>query len=106
MACGFIAFFVFGIIGAKALYLSTNADLRSQYRTAQNAVVERGVIKDRNGKVLATSLPVMILHADPALMLDPFETALPLRLYFQNGLKNGSFKNLPKRHVISNLNGA
>lgn len=75
---GFIAFFVFGIIGAKALYLSTNEDLRSQYRTAQNAVVERGTIKDRNGKVLATSLPVMILHADPALMLDPFETAAAL----------------------------
>ena len=71
----FLAFLCFGTIGAKAFYLATNADLRSQFRSPQKAAIERGIITDRHGKVLATSLPVMILHADPKLILDPFETA-------------------------------
>ena len=72
---GLLALLCFSTIGAKAFYLATNGDLRSQFRIAQSSDHERGIITDRHGKVLATSLPVMILHADPALMLDPFETA-------------------------------
>ena len=69
------AFMCFSLIGAKAFYLATNADLRSQFGTKTQSKIERGIITDRNGKVLATSVPVKILHADPKLILDPFETA-------------------------------
>ena len=71
----FFALFCFCIIGAKAFYLATSPELRSQFRAEKQISVERGLITDRNGKVLATSVPVKILHADPKLILDPFETA-------------------------------
>ncbi len=71
----FFAFLCFSLIGAKAFYLATNKDLRSQFASPKPAAIERGHITDRNGKVLATSVPVKILHADPQLILDPFETA-------------------------------
>ena len=75
---GFGALLCFSMIGAKAFYLSTNSDLRSDHRTAAATKIERGLITDRNGKVLATSVPVKVLHADPKLILDPFETAQKL----------------------------
>ena len=65
-------------ISGKALYLSTSPDLRSHHATAQKGVVQRGAIIDRTGKRLATSVPVRVLHADPKLILDPFETAAKL----------------------------
>ena len=68
-------FAIYAAIGAKAFYLATNAELRSTYGTKKQATIERGFITDRNGKMLATSVPVKILHADPKLILDPFETA-------------------------------
>ena len=72
------ALLCFATIGAKALYLATNSDLRSQFSAPKTAKQDRGHITDRNGKVLATSVPVKILHADPQLILDPFETAVKL----------------------------
>ena len=62
---GLLALLCFSTIGAKAFYLATNGDLRSQFRIAQSSDHERGIITNRHGKVLATSLPVMILY-DPA----------------------------------------
>ncbi len=90
------AFMCFSLIGAKAFYLATNADLRSQFGTKTQSKIERGIITDRNGKVLATSVPVKILHADPKLILDPFETAGKLAPLCQIGQKSACLSVLPK----------
>ncbi|MGC6537207.1 MAG: peptidoglycan D,D-transpeptidase FtsI family protein [Candidatus Puniceispirillaceae bacterium] len=68
----------FSLLGGKAFYLATNPELRSSHASKSQPLIERGHITDRNGKVLATSVPVKILHADPKLILDPFETAAKL----------------------------
>ena len=68
-------FFGFALIGGKAMYLATDPELRSTHANASKTQIERGAILDRNGKLLATTVPARILHADPKLILDPFETA-------------------------------
>ena len=65
----------FTLIGGKALYLATDPELKSRHASATKTQIERGAILDRNGKLLATTVPARILHADPKLILDPFETA-------------------------------
>ena len=65
----------FAMIGGKAIYLATDPELKSRHANATKTQIERGAILDRNGKLLATTVPARILHADPKLILDPFETA-------------------------------
>lgn len=93
----FFALFCFCIIGAKAFYLATSPELRSQFRAEKQISVERGLITDRNGKVLATSVPVKILHADPKLILDPFETAEKLAPLLPNWTKERLLERFAKK---------
>ena len=97
MVSKIIAFSCLALIGAKASYLATNSDLRSHHATAKQASIERGLITDRNGKVLATSVPVKILHADPKHILDPFETAAKLAPLLPNWSEERLLKRFAKQ---------
>lgn len=50
----------------------------ASYEPASENVIGRGDITDRNGIVLATSLPTASLYADPKRILDPQEAALKI----------------------------
>jgi cell division protein FtsI (penicillin-binding protein 3) len=76
-------FFVFAyvIVAARAADLSLiqgNIDRQEQessYLNHQKAQTERADIKDRNGVILARSLKMFSLYADPALISDPAKAA-------------------------------
>ncbi|MEC7208134.1 MAG: penicillin-binding protein 2, partial [Pseudomonadota bacterium] len=72
---GALAITCFAGIGAKAFPLATvshNGDTEVHVRLAG---ADRGAIYDRNGRILAQTVPVMTLHADPKQILDPYEVA-------------------------------
>lgn len=62
-------------IGAQALNLALLPDKRGSLDGSQNEGVARGAITDRQGRLLASNLPVRVLHADPQLILDRREVA-------------------------------
>jgi len=72
----------FGVIGARLVDLTVmdtgEEPRRANVSTAVTEVVSRADILDRNGIVLATSLPTASLYADPKSVLDPVEAAMEL----------------------------
>ena len=73
----FAAFFAclcFGGIGAQALQLAVFSENAKSYQKPQS-IAERGLIVDRRGRLLASTLPVMVLHADPKQLLNPRRVA-------------------------------
>jgi len=75
---GMIASSCFFGIGAKAVWLVTgNFDSYSHSGVAAGGA-ERGAIFDRRGRLLASTMPVLVLHADPKMILDPQEVARKL----------------------------
>jgi len=68
---------MFGAIAARVVLLSTQeANARTAGITAPG--VERGQILDRRGRLLATNLPITVLHADPTEIMDPRAAARAL----------------------------
>lgn len=63
--------------------------------------VGRADILDRNGELLATSLPVASLYADPALVIDPVEAADRLLTVLPDLDRNRLIEQLysPRRHI-------
>ena len=71
-------FAVFATIAARVVLLATD---EANARTAgiiQLEKAERGRILDRNGRLLATNLPITVLHADPKEIMDPAGAARDL----------------------------
>jgi len=68
---------VFTAIATRLVLLSTQ---EANARTAGINVpgAERGQILDRNGRLLATNLPITVLHADPSEIMDPQAAARAL----------------------------
>lgn len=69
---------VFATIAARVVLLATD---EANARTAgiiQIEKAERGRILDRNGRLLATNLPITVLHADPKEIMDPAGAARDL----------------------------
>ncbi|MGC6519917.1 MAG: peptidoglycan D,D-transpeptidase FtsI family protein [Candidatus Puniceispirillaceae bacterium] len=68
---------VFTAIATRLVLLSTQ---EANARTAGINVpgAERGQILDRNGRLLATNLPITVLHADPSEIMDPRAAARAL----------------------------
>ena len=68
-------------IAAQATNLSVfTTDEQIFGRKAQN-IVERGPILDERGRLIASTVPVMVLHADPEKLLDLSETAAKLNAF-------------------------
>jgi len=84
----FFLLFYLAIIArlCDVMLFTADAELRGADNTAAAAlaspVLTRGDIVDRNGEVLATSLPMASLSADPALVLDAHETVRGLKKLF------------------------
>ena len=75
--CGFITIAIIGTIGARIVGLadtSGNSQLASHGHASTPA---RGRILDREGRLLAGNLPVTILHANPAEIMN-IDTAADL----------------------------
>ena len=74
-----IAFAVVALrLTAVALLQERGEPLQARERSAPTLVVDRADIVDRNGVVLATSLPTASLYANPRQVLDPQEAAARL----------------------------
>ena len=74
LIAGVIASSCFMGISAKAVWLVTSSDtLRAN--KSNTAAVAPQAIYDRKGRLLASTLPMMRLHLDPKMVLDPYEVA-------------------------------
>lgn len=65
----------FAGISAQALNLALLPNDGAAPASTQQAGPPRGVITDRQGRLLASNVPVRVLHADPQLILDRREVA-------------------------------
>jgi cell division protein FtsI (penicillin-binding protein 3) len=74
----------FTLLAGKAfsVALFRDVDQASRQASAEARSEERGDLVDRNGIVLATSLPAPSLYADPEFIWDADETATALRTVF------------------------
>jgi len=61
---------VFVTIASRVVFLASTGDDRDNRANAANVAVDRGQILDRNGRLLATNLPITVLHADPTEIMD------------------------------------
>jgi cell division protein FtsI (penicillin-binding protein 3) len=75
LVAGLIASSCFMGISAKAVWLTTGHDSAKSGHSQNNSAKMRGAIYDRKGRLLASTLPIMTLHLDPKLVLNPFEVA-------------------------------
>ncbi len=67
---GLIAGICFIGISAKAVHLATGLSGEASLRGSDNRVQQRGPILDRRGRLMAQTVPVMVLHADPTKIMD------------------------------------
>lgn len=109
----FPAIFCFITIAAQAMNLSVFTDDTRARSTALNTTIERGAILDRRGRLLASTVPVMSLYADPTKLLDPSSTAKQLAPHLPDKTKDQIYQLLlrdthyveldwkitPKRHA-------
>lgn len=79
MVAAIVLTMAFGVIGIRLVDLTVlnpgGEPSRASVPGPARDVVSRADILDRNGIVLATSLPTASLYADPKRILDPVETA-------------------------------
>ena len=81
LVIGAVVLMAFCLIAARLVYLQVvrHEDLAAQAESNRTAVVpivpNRGLILDRNGVVLATSLTTASLYANPKQIQDPDRTA-------------------------------
>ena len=78
VASCFIALAVFIIIGVRIVTLATATEAASVSPGPLAGTTERGQILDRRGRLMATNLPMTVLHADPSEIMDVTEAALQL----------------------------
>ena len=68
----------FLMIGIQLVSLSFE-DSRPMHRlTDKSTAIERGKIYDREGRILATTLPAFELYADPRTIMNPYEATVQL----------------------------
>ena len=72
---GFVALAVFVAIGSRVILLSTEDTGPSNSYSKNAASIERGQILDRRGRLLATNLPITVMHADPTEIMNVPEAA-------------------------------
>ena len=69
---------VFATIATRVVMLATDEANARTAGIVQLHKAERGRILDRNGRLLATNLPITVLHADPKEIMDPAAAARAL----------------------------
>jgi cell division protein FtsI (penicillin-binding protein 3) len=73
-----VVFVVFAAIAARVMLLATDEANARTAGIAPPPKAERGQILDRKGRLLATNLPITVLHADPAEIMNPVAAARAL----------------------------
>ncbi len=69
---------VFAAIAARVMFLATDEANARTAGIVPPPKAERGQILDRKGRLLATNLPITVLHADPSEIMDPAAAARAL----------------------------
>ena len=69
---------MFITIGVRIVTLATATEAASVSPVPLAGTTERGQILDRRGRLMATNLPMTVLHADPSEIMDVTEAALQL----------------------------
>jgi len=69
---------VFAAIAARVMFLATDEANARTAGIVPPSKAERGQILDRKGRLLATNLPITVLHADPSEIMDPAAAARAL----------------------------
>ncbi len=88
VASCFIALAVFITIGVRIITLATATEATSVSKVPLAGTNERGQILDRRGRLMATNLPITVLHADPSEIMDVADTArrlAPLIMHHDEG---------------------
>ncbi len=75
LASCFIALTVFITIGVRIFTLATATEASSVSSAPLTDTAERGQILDRRGRLIATNLPITVLHADPKEIMDVADAA-------------------------------
>ena len=70
MVSAMVVLVVFSTIATRVLALALEEDPRMATYPDNGPAIDRGLVFDRNGRLLATNLPITILHADPANIMD------------------------------------
>ena len=73
-----VVFAVFAAIAARVMLLATDEANARTAGIVPPEKTERGQILDRKGRLLATNLPITVLHADPGEIMDPIAAARAL----------------------------
>jgi len=73
-----VVFAVFAAITARVMLLATDEANARTAGIVPPEKTERGQILDRKGRLLATNLPITVLHADPGEIMDPIAAARAL----------------------------
>ena len=68
--CGFIAITIIGIIGTRVVGLADTASNLRIKVNGEDVAPARGRILDRKGRLIAGNLPITVLHANPAEIMD------------------------------------
>ncbi|MDA9190607.1 penicillin-binding protein 2 [Alphaproteobacteria bacterium] len=90
---GFFMFLVFAAIGGQSISLALSKTETSDYSYADDTQKDRGTILDRKGRILASTVPINILYADPKHIFNPEEVAEALAPLVPN-LDKDSLKSL------------
>ena len=76
--CGFISIVILIVIGARIIELAEESDDISLAAHTNIKSQARGRILDRQGRLLATNLPITVLHANPTEIMNIDDAAIKL----------------------------
>lgn len=91
---------VFGVVALRGGYLAMSGEKKRQVTIAtltSDSAVKRGDIVDRNGELLATSVDVYSLSADPSQIWDAEEVAAKLATVFEGFDQEAAAERLGRR---------
>ena len=93
----------FLMIGIQLVSLSLDEARLPQRHAGVNTTNERGKIYDRNGQILATTLPAYELYADPRTIMNPYEATVQLSDLLPNLTEEQIFSQLTRNTRYAEL---
>ena len=100
---GFSMLLIFTLIGAQSIALALSKPKTSNHSYATINDKARGAILDQKGRILASTVPVNILYADPKHIFNPEEVASALLPYVPKLDKPTLIKRLTKKGRFTEL---